>query len=256
MPRRLAHVVYAAGVGPSARRLNRALRALNYQGPLVNWGCAGGADIGFQAPINSTRAVALASNKRRALETMRAAGVPCPREVTEATRDAYPYVMRSDRHHAGSGFWLVTSDDAREEAEQQGATHAMQYIQNAREFRVHIAFGKSIKLTEKLYNMGDHEMQANETASEVVRSHANGWRHLAPRPNAHKVTLRRHAKAAVQALGLDLGAVDILMAPADLATSHDDNDFYVLEVNTAPGFTGEADTATRYARAITAAHQP
>jgi len=249
MPRRLTHVVYPYGAGPSARRLNRELTRLGYQGPYVNWGSA---DTNAEEPyerhwINRAASVALASNKRIALQELRLTGVPCPREAS--MRGPWPQVLRADRHHAGSAFWLANTEDEAQLALLRGATHAMEYIPNAREFRVHVAFGKSIKLTEKQHPL-QGEMGEWDALVPVIRSHAHGWRHQLPRPDAHKVTLRRHAKDAVRALGLDFGAVDVLMRGSIDINAQNNAEFFVLEVNTAPGFAGEADTATRYARAF------
>lgn len=246
MPRhRLRFVAPADGVRASAVRLDKELIRLGYNGPMINWGRAGTLNNSSNWH-NQPAAVALASNKRRALEMMRHAGVPCPADTTITGTTGYPSVGRTDRHHAGSGFWLAHNPVERAQAELEGATHWMEYIPNAREFRVHIAFGKSIKLTEKLHD-GERTGSQYPASALTVRSHTNGWRHLAPRPNAHRITLRKHAKDAVRALGLDFGAVDILLT----ARLRDrEVRYYVLEVNTAPGFQEELDTATRYAQAL------
>ena len=67
-----------------------------------------------------------------------------------------------------------------------------------------------------------------------------------PQPDAHKRTLRRIAKQAVAAVGLELGAVDILThAHEDTGPEH-----YVLEVNSAPGFQAELDTVDKYVQQL------
>lgn len=236
----MRHVRYATGTRPSAVKLDRALTAARYTGPTIEWGFHG-------------------SNKRLQLEAMRAAGVPCPRDIAErAMNEPYPQVGRPDNHRAGYGFWLVHNAQEREQATRCGqlsATHFMEYIANAREFRVHIAFGKSIKLTEKLYVPTNSEGPLHGLAAQRfphVRSHVNGWHQMAPQPNAHRVSLRTHAKAAVAALGLDFGAVDILMREtAPFPAGPFEVDFFVLEVNSAPALTDpNTDTLARYVSAF------
>lgn len=236
MPRHIMHHVrHATGTRPSAVKLDRALTAARYTGPAIEWGFHG-------------------SNKRLQLAAMRAAGVPCPPDIAE--RDRYPVVGRTDNHRAGSSFWLCNTPNDAQRAINEGATHFMEYIANAREFRVHIAFGKSIKLTEKLYPapgpFGTEWFSGNECPNaSTTRNHANGWKQMAPQPNAHRASLRTHAKAAVAALGLDFGAVDILMRQEPITHERDIPEFFVLEVNSAPALTDpNTDTLARYVSAF------
>lgn len=222
MPRRhqFQHVEWHGPSRPSARALDRALIATGYDGPTIQFGVGG--------------------NKRVQLERMRAAGVPCPSNREPLT---LPFVARTDDHRAGSGFWLIQEPVDLAVAIREGASHFMEFIANAREFRVHVAFGKSIKLTEK-------QDTASGRTGNIVRSHANGWHQMPAQPNAHKVSLRRHAKAAVDALGFDFGAVDILMRNAPMP-NEPAAEFWVLEVNTAPALTDTtSDTLSRYVQAF------
>lgn len=226
MPRhRLRHVAFSGPTRPSAVRLDKALIALGYEGGVIAWGAA-------------------RFSKRSALERFRAQGVPCPRAWGECP-NASAHVMRTDNHRAGEGFWLVRTQLERQAAVQQGATHGMEFIEDAREFRVHIVHGRSIKLTEKIYDRD----AATEIRFDHVHSRAAGWRQVSPQPNAHKVSLRRHAKTACEALGAPFGAVDILMRHDP--RSRPATEFFVLEVNTAPALTDpNTDTCERYARAF------
>lgn len=222
------HVAAYGPSRPSARALDRRLRDLNYEGPRIEWGFT---------PFG----------KGQALRIMSEAGVPTPRlfglhaALDELGRlpAAVVLVGRSTAHRAGSGFWLCRSRADVLHARARGASHWLEYIHPAREFRVHIVHGLSVKLTEKLC-VGCAEDRNDP--NPAIRSHAHGWLQMSPRPDAHRVSLREAAKAAVAALGASHGAVDILLQGARI---------YVLEVNAAPALTDPGtDTLDRYAQAF------
>lgn len=220
---------------PSANALAKVLRdvQVDYRGRDINWGYARGRNVRRRG-INSPDAIARASNKRRALLALEEAGVPIPKLLTGDSPPDYPLVGRPDRHRAGQGFYLCQDFNDFLWAEAHGATHYMQYIEGGREFRVHVAFGKSIKLAEKI------ELVPTAIINRPRNFH-NGFVFNYPHNFNHKVTLRRVAIAAVEALGLDFGAVDVI---------YKDRQFYVLEVNTAPALTSQSDTLERYVRAF------
>lgn len=131
----------------------------------------------------------------------------------------FPIVGRPDHHMKGRGLWVCHNlADVRRALRgtrrKRAATHFMEYVDAPHEYRVHIFKGKSIRISEKL--QGEH----GET------SHGN-YTTIKPTGNVRHV--RKAAKQAVSALGLDFGAVDIL--------ANDDN-CWVLEVNAAPGLGG------------------
>lgn len=108
------------------------------------------------------------------------------------------------------------------------------YIFKVREFRVHAtrthAFASHMKIK-------DPKVDAPKTWK--VRSYANGFifqRNNVPQSAARDLL----AVQAVETLGLDFGAVDII--------EDKQGNFYILEVNTAPGIEGQSTEA--YAIAI------
>lgn len=220
----MAIVHFSRRTRPSALRLAQKLREFGYEGKVINWGTK------EPNAINSPEAVALASNKRRALYTMREAGVPIPPLAfrQELGDNIFPVVGRPDYHRKGRHFYLCNGPLEAEQALRRGATHFTEYIPNAREFRVHIVNGKSIKISEKL-------------GGGITKNYDSGARFYYPENFNHKRSLRRVAREAVASLGLDFGAVDLL---------YRNGEFYVLEVNTAPCLTSTSDTLERYARAF------
>ena len=217
----------------SGDTLEAALRDAGYDGPQICWGYSGVSTI-TSGMLNLPGAVALATNKRLALIAMTRAGVPTllidPRGITE-----WPVVARPDHHHAGR-FLRICEDYSQlchhmrprlGRGRKAQCTHVQRYLGSAREFRVHVVNGLSIKISEKIGESGNHSTGA------VFTSRIE---------DGHRVTMRGIAKDAVAALGLDFGAVDLM---------YRDGQFYVLEVNTAPCLTDpNSDTLARYVRAF------
>ena len=104
-----------------------------------------------------------------------------------------------------------------------------------REFRVHSFLGRSIRAGVKDLRDGF----TSATAHPWVRSWEAGWR-IRYDGVSSRQRHRDLAHAAVRALGLDFGAVDI----AEKA----DGSLMVLEVNRAPGL--EGGTVDAYASAV------
>lgn len=103
------------------------------------------------------------------------------------------------------------------------------------EFRIHSFKGKSIRAGKKVIR---EDVPANRRHA-WIRSWDGGWR-MAYEGVRGNPELRNLAHAAVTALGLDFGAVDI--------GKRRNGTFFVLEVNRAPGI--EAGTVTKYKEAI------
>lgn len=222
---------YRRSSRPSGRALARELYRQGYNGPVINFGHL------YEGCLNAPEAVRLASHKKQALYTMQEANVPVPalyepREAITAVHHT-PLVGRPSYHRKGRHFYLCRTPLEVSYAIQRGATHFLEYIEGAREFRVHVVNGKSIKISEKL-------------GGGVTRNFEAGARFYYPHDFHHKKSVRNAAKGAVAALGLDFGAVDVLWK---------DGNFFVLEVNTAPCLTNQnSDTLARYGRAIQEAY--
>lgn len=101
------------------------------------------------------------------------------------------------------------------------------------EYRIHCFLGKSIRAGIKV------PREDGVTVHPWVRSFNGGWR-IKYDEFKSKESMRVLAAKAVEALGLDFGAVDLARLR--------DNSLLVLEVNRAPGL--EGGTLEAYARAI------
>lgn len=183
------------------------------------------------------------TNKRIMRELFRDNDVPMPELYTHRLTDfrnrinfddlRFPCVGRPDFHMKGRGYWLCRNANdvpraLRGTRRKKAAAHFMEFVEADREYRVHIFKGKSIRISEKRFK--------DDTKKDYTTAKPG---------NISLRRVRRAAKAAVEALGLDYGTVDVL------ATGDNNERVYVLEVNAAPGLGGSmpklyADTFLRW----------
>lgn len=186
----------------------------------INWGRSWAKSILNHDITHST-------NKRIMRELFRENDVPMPElipmyEVDRLGFWGFPIVGRPDKHMKGRGYWFCQNQDdifraLRGTRRKAAATHFMEFIDAPREYRVHIFQGKSIRISEKEFFIDENGKKDYTTK----------------KPGDIKLRrVREAAKQALEAIGLDFGAVDILARGADNA------EVWVLEVNASPGLGG------------------
>lgn len=199
---------------------------------VINWGNS-------EAPeyVGLNRSVGTAANKLKAFDVFKDHDVPHPEWTTDidvAREWMAPNKIVLCRHkltgHSGEGIEIFTG-------EQKAPLYVM-YIKKLHEYRFHVFNGEVIDVQQK-----KRKADAANVNSQI-RNLANGWIYarneiaLADEEEANRI-----AVGAVEALGLDFGAVDLIY-------NKHYNKYYVLEVNTAPGLTGT--TLDNYVKAIKA----
>lgn len=256
----MATKIYAHNPGSrGARALATALgcRVLRHTGSryafkrgdvIINWGCGsaftdGGGNV-ITPTYNQPASVRVASNKRSTFELLSQQRVPgLPRFTTVAAEAAEwrvgrrgnapaVVVRRILNGHSGHGIEIVSPGGDLP----TDAPLYVEYIKKTREARLHIFNGRLIAWQEKRRRREVPDADVNWQ----VRNHDNGF--IFARDNV--VTDQRAvdiAVAALAALGLDFGAVDLIF-------NEQGNAWYFLEVNTAPGLEGQ--TITDYAEAF------
>jgi hypothetical protein len=114
-------------------------------------------------------------------------------------------------------------------------------ISNKGEYRVHVVDGEVILYQKKSRRVDDNgEVITAEGAEADVRNLASNWVYRTG--NLKRLDrVEELAVEAIEALGLDFGAVDIIM--------DENGDVFVLEVNTAPGI-GNTETQEAYKNAF------
>lgn len=240
---------YKAG-SASARALAQGLgiRRLKREGSqfvprdndlIINWGDADYTIIGGNV-LNTPHAITVASNKLRAFQEMCAAGVNIPEFTTELGQasqwihDGKKVVCRTLlRGSSGRGIVIAENVDQLVEAPLY-----VKYVPKQHEYRVHVVCGEVIDFQRKMRN---REI-SDEDVNWQVRNHTNGF--IFGREGVSlDATASSLATDAVDALALDFGAVDIIW-------NERNNEYKVLEVNTAPGLTGT--TLEKYTEAFNA----
>lgn len=216
-------IVYSGRSAPSAKLIAEesdgieVARGRDRMRGDINWGR-------YKANTQLNPDITNVTNKRVMRELFKEHGVPMPRlaclDEVCSMRDDDKFVGRPDYHSKGRGLWVCNSRADVERAlrgtrRKRAATHFMEYIEAPREYRVHVFKGMSIRISEKQFFIDDDGKKDYTTIKPSITRLAY---------------IRDAAKKAVEAVGLDFGAVDIL--------ANDEGQCWVLEVNAAPGLGG------------------
>lgn len=184
-------------------------------GMVIRWGsrveCLG------SVIANKSSAIKAASNKGRARGAFEAAKVAIPKTAT--TKEGLetltePLVHRPNNHFGGLQFTLCTKKSA--VALLKNGGYVSELIKKSAEYRVHVAHSKIMAIQKK--PIAEGEERANLAITNAP------WSVL--KRDAWKPKMCRMAVMAVSCLGLDFGAVDVIM--------DESGKYYVLEVNTSP----------------------
>jgi glutathione synthase/RimK-type ligase-like ATP-grasp enzyme len=199
---------------------------------VINWGST---NCWLADAENTANAVAEASDKLAAFAVMQAADVSVPafwtspEDIPEDVR--WPVVCRTVLNgHSGRGIVIANNRD-----ELVDAPLYVEYVPKQDEYRVHVVRGEVICIQQK------RRIHEHPNPNWQVRNHSNGFV-FARCDVVCPDSVTSNAVAAVVALGLDFGAVDVVY-------NNRRDRAYVLEVNTAPGLEGA--TVGDYAAAFT-----
>jgi hypothetical protein len=186
--------------------------------------------------LNAESGVLAAANKELALDLMTGAGVSVPRHLSLTGTNFgdwhRPMIFRRSNRHGANDFpYIVRINDQLDVGRANTYDYVMQYLIKKKEYRVHSFCGQTVRIQQKRRKRGVEQ-------NDAIRNLANGWVFCNIK-NSEWCTLPEGLSAlgvkAVQALGLDFGAADIIQ------DKH--GKLYVLEVNTAPGLTSDDGVA-------------
>lgn len=179
--------------------------------------------------LNRPEAIALASCKLQTFNKFKEAGVPHPpywvRGKTQGMDRKKDIIIArmTTRGSGGEGIVVVREGDQLPDAPLYTS-----YIRKVAEYRIHVMRDKVLMVQQKR-----RDSEAEQTTDQkLIRNHDNGWVFAAInvefKSDVQKQNCEQAAIAAVRSLGLDFGAVDLVVAKRD-------GNPFVLEVNTAPG---------------------
>lgn len=188
---------------------------------VVCWGA------GYSGNLPSLNGKTGSMDKYQQFVAMRGAGVPTPlffpgNVSTEAVR-SYPLLARKKHHHGGTDIMLILQKEDLALRRAAGAEFFVQYIPRMCEYRVWIYRRRHLGTYQKV-------LRHPEQYTKVGCNFDNGFAFDLARIETVPRAAIDASMAAVDSLGLDFGAVDVLMGT--------DHKAYVLEVNTAPGVEG------------------
>lgn len=197
--------------------------------------------------LNHPNAVGRAANKLTAFQTMEMEGVSVP-EFTTSPEVVYTslstkyqiewFARKKLDAHSGEGIVPIYGG---QEYGPEGdifpsAPLYVRYVKKKHEYRVHVFEGEVIDVQQK------KKRTDAEAVDYQIRNVANGWVYCRDNIDV-PASVCSESVAAVDALGLDFGAVDVIW-------NEKQQQAYVLEVNTAPGL--EGTTLERYQEALEA----
>lgn len=207
---------------------------------LINWGSSrapfevAGVGVVFNRPDR----VAVASDKLLSFRTLKEAGGVSIPDFTEDKDEAAKWIEEGAvvvartqlRAHSGEGIVVCSRVE-----DLPNCRLYTRYVKKKKEFRAHVVGGRIVDVQQK-----KKRIDFDGEVDYAVRNHGNGWIYAREDVVAPD-DLEQNAVTAVDALGLDFGAVDIVY-------NEKQNKCFVLEVNTAPGI--EGTTVKKYADAF------
>ena len=186
-------------------------------------------DEGAKAVLNPARAINGNLHKDKAHAKFLEAGVSAPlfwndfETARAACRELGCDFLRRRKHHIqGQDIIRLSPTDNLPRAKRSG--YYVQFLEKDREFRLHIFQDRCIGMAEKKKREGDNP-------NPIIWNFENGWdlvyysKEERERDIPHYREMVEESVKACEAIGLDFGAVDLIMC---------NEKPYILEANTAP----------------------
>ena len=150
------------------------------------------------------------------------------------------WVLRPCKHRQGRNLWMVRSRHelfetvSRNPVLQENGWYVSKFIDKTNEYRVFVFKGKAFAVAEKI----------PEDRDLIAWNFCEGADYGNVRWGNWNLPCVNESIKACEALGLDFGAVDVILSP--------EGDPYVLEVNTAPAMPNLEDGTPSYRQKLLA----
>lgn len=206
----------AEGFSPTGTLLRKLVGSGHVaQAGVVCWG------RGYTGAEPTLNARAGQANKLQQLQKFKDAGILTPQFWTKVPSEPsdFPVLGRTLHHHGGKDIALLMQPG---DATWAHSDYFMRYVPRETEYRVWVY---------RRRHLGTYEKRQIAASKRIGANHRNGFSFQLLTSEAVPEALRDTSARAVDVLGLDFGAVDVLKGV--------DGKLYVLEVNSAPGVEGE-----------------
>jgi len=191
---------------------------------VISWGNSmpvGNAGIHY----NTGKAVSISSDKGLFRKVMMENEIPIPTPYHKDT-NRWPIVIRPLHHHAGKHFFVANNiTEFSRITSRLGEYYASEVYPKQREIRVHCASGKVLLIKEKPAPADKNTIAWNFAINEEA------WTTI-DRQN-YDPELCKIALQAMDAISLDIGAVDVMFDPSEKGYAK----YVICEINTAPSLT-------------------
>ncbi len=203
---------------------------------IIRWGTRESINANNSIIYNTAKAIANATDKLVSRQLFAEKGVNAPRllnnieDYREGIVIARPFV-----HSKGKNFVVLNTKQEVANHWRSGWYYS-EFVDKVREFRVHVGSSKALALMEK-HNPSNGSIAWNraindtEPFTRISQTQAD---------EQNLLPVLQEAIKAVNALGLDMGGVDVMLDRNGVA--------YVLEVNTAPTLNSSPRVAEMWAK--------
>lgn len=197
---------------------------------LIRWGTTAyrEKDELFGNVWNSASSILRNTNKLRTFDHFRDADLDVPKIFrNKRDIDTFPVLGRSIHHHGGMDIVKINGSrflDRNDFSRIPNKDFYVEFIPSREEYRVHVFRGEIVRVTRKVFrgvNRDGETVRENEIKNDV-----NGWGHQNVAVENLREEYGEAAVKAVEAIGLDFGAVDLLISRNRTP--------YPLEVNSCP----------------------
>lgn len=205
---------------------------LNQNDVVVRWGDTSNSEIdgvlSQNRILNKASAISKNTNKLKSLKLFGSSGLNIPKifESKQAI-NRFPVLGRDKNHHGGLDIVIINgSNDGNNNLNKiPNKDFYVEVIKSIREYRVHIFNDEVIRVTRKVFRGHDKD-GVPVTQEGIIKNDTYGWGHNNVNVDNLNPEFISASKKALKAIGLDFGAVDLLISTNEKP--------YVLEVNSSP----------------------
>ena len=187
--------------------------------------------------LNTFHAIDMASDKFRAREAIDNQGIRVPHYSHDPNDLQFPIIGRPKRHYKCLNFHYYENREALErdydlDRKIRDGFYFQERIPQKKEYRIHMFQGDPMRIQVKY--------RRTSFPDPIKRGMKFGWGFKIREYRSTSEILLDMCKNAMEAVSLDFGAIDAILG--------EDNKFYILEINTAPGLNDSG--ASLYANKI------